>query len=453
MSAHEPASRAASADDTWLYAWGGANVAIGASSLLVPLYVVQLGGDAFALGVLWFATSLAMVPGALGVGRLADRTGRRRSIALVCFVGLSLSLAAVPVSDSVAAVVVADAALWLFIAGVTPILTLLVLADAPERRWNARVARLNRYQDYGWTGGLVVGAVWTLAFAGALSPLAAQRLLLGVSALGLLACAVAAARWLPADSVPERPGEAAPSSPAPTSERVRGSVRALLSPSLPGRFVSLVRASRPLESLRGARGSLGAYFVAVAVFFAGFSMFSAPLPDFLTGAGFGDGAIFALYVVSSLASAASYVGAGELADRYDLRLLQSGALSLRGVVFPAVAVAGYGLQAASPAGFLAVGALFAAVGLSWAVIAVTANTLVARYAGPSGRGAALGLYTALSSAAGGVGGLVGGWLATTLGYVVTFAVAGALVFVGCGVVIALRYYVSDAERSASSSTA
>ncbi|GGL56937.1 MFS transporter [Halocalculus aciditolerans] len=429
MSDSPPGATATDAPaDAWLYAWAGANVAIGVASLLVPLYVVQLGGDAFALGVLWFATSIAMAPSAVVVGPVVDRLGNHRRLVLAGFLGVAAALAALPFLHTVPAVVLVDAALWFAVAGVTPVLTTLALADVPERRWNARLARLNKYQGYGWAGGLVLGAVWTSALAGRLSSLAVQRSLLGVATVVVAVSTLVAARTLPrAEGADDSRLRRRPS---------RRAVRAVFSPLLPGRVVSIVRSSDPRALLTGVSRPLAAYFAAVTVFFVGFSVFSAPLPDFLTTAGFGDDAVFALYVVSSLASAVCYVAAGELADRYDLRVLQSSALGLRGLVFPVVAAAGYGLRA-SPTGLLVVGVTFALVGVSWAVIAVTANSLVARYANRENRGAALGLYTALSSVAGGVGGLLGGWLAATYAYFTTFALAGGLVVAGAGVVLAL----------------
>ncbi|WP_168219971.1 MFS transporter [Salarchaeum sp. JOR-1] len=417
--------------ERWLYAWGGANVAIGVASLLVPLYVVQLGGDAVALGVLWFATSMAMAPSSLAVGPITDQFGHQRTIVLVGFAGIAVAFAALPLLGSVAAVVVADAALWLFVAAVTPVFTTLVIADAPQHRWNGRIARLNKYQGYGWTVGLVLGSAWTLVVGEHLNPIETQRALLWLCAGIVLVCAVAAASALPTE--PGTRGLRGRLRRRPS----RRAVRSVFSPLLPGRVVSLARSASPRDLLTGVSRPLLLYFAAVSVFFAGFSVFSAPLPDFLTNAGFGDDAVFALYVVSSLASAVFYVGAGELADRYDLRRLQSGALGLRAVVFPVVAAVGYAVQASTAAGLVAVAGLFALVGLSWAVIAVTANSLVARYAGPTNRGAALGLYTALSSAAGGVGGLLGGWLASAYDYVSAFAVAALLVVAGAAVVLAL----------------
>lgn len=437
MTATPPAGDTSPFREWWLYAWGGANVAVGATSLLIPLYVVQRGGGAFALGLLWFATSIAMVPGALGVGRLVDRTGRCRPYALAALGGSAVSLAAIPFLSSIPLILVTDGVLWLFVSSATPVFTLLVLSDVPEREWNSRIAVLSSYQGYGWTGGLLLGAVWTRALAGRLPPVDVQRSLLGVCVGLLAASTVAAARWLPDEEVPPEETHEDAASPS-RSRRVGQATRLLLSPMLPGSLVSLARETDTDRVLRSLRGPLGVYFVAVTLFFAGFSLFTAPLPDFLTGAGFGDDAIFVLYVVSSLASAVFYASAGRLAGKYDVRLLQSGALGVRALSFPAVAIAGYALPTGTLTGLLGVGAAFAVTGLSWAVIAVTANTLVARLASERRRGAALGVYTAISGGAGAVGGLAGGWLATTAGYVWTFASAAALVFVGMAVVLALE---------------
>ncbi|GGL23543.1 hypothetical protein GCM10009037_03880 [Halarchaeum grantii] len=431
------------ASDRWLYAWAGANVAIGAISLLVPLFVVGLGGTAFDLGVLWFATSVAMVPGALGVGALVDRTGRHRPFALAGLGGIAVATAVLPFLDGVLAVVLVDSVLWLCVASVSPVFTTLVLADTSAREWSGRIARLSKYQGYGWAGGLVLGAVWTRAVGSLLDPLAVQRSLLVVCAGLLVAATLAAARWLP------RVADAPDAEDFGRRPRTLRTARGALSPLLPGRLVSLARTSDPRSLLDGVSRPLAVYLAAVSVFFAGFSVFSAPLPDFLAGVGFGDDAVYVLYVVSSLSSAAFYVGAGALADRYDIRRLQSGALGLRALAFPAVAVAAYALSAPSLTSLLGVALLNVAVGLSWAVIAVTANTLVARYAAPGRRGAALGLYTALSSGAGGIGGLLGGWLAARTGYLLTFEVAGALVLVGGLVVFGLRWLAPEQASDAS----
>jgi hypothetical protein len=50
----------------------------------------------------------------------------------------------------VTAVVAANALLWFVSAAAAPVLTLLVIADAPETEWPGRIADLNRFQGFGW---------------------------------------------------------------------------------------------------------------------------------------------------------------------------------------------------------------------------------------------------------------------------------------------------------------
>jgi hypothetical protein len=140
-----------------------------------------------------------------------------------------------------------------------------------------------------------------------------------------------------------------------------------------------------------------------------------------------------LYLVSSLASAVLYETIGRLAAVTDVRLLQSGALAGRALLFPAVALGvGFAGLAEVGAARLALGA----IGATWAVIAVVGTSIVTRLAPPSVRGEVLGIYTALGAVAGG-GGVLGG-LVAGFGYLVAFGVACGLVLAGAGLVFSLR---------------
>ncbi|UPV99762.1 MFS transporter [Halorussus gelatinilyticus] len=420
----------------WLYAWGLGSVALGAASLLVPLYVVALGGDPVALGLLAASAALLGTPGALLWGRVADRTANRRAVVVWSLVGVAASLAAIPVVESVTAVLALNALLWFVSAAGGPVLTLLVVADAPESEWSRRIAALNTYQGYGWAGGLVLGTVWLGVLAPRFaSPLSARRWLFAVCGALAAVSAVAAARWVPTVS--------AAAADLPKGERRR--IGRLLSrshrnaktatfPFTPNRLYWTTRGIRPRQLLARFSPRLTAYFLAVALFSTGFAAFWAPLPAYLSTAGYGGDATFGLYLATSLASALCYGAVGKLSDRFDARLFQSGALGVRAAAFPAVAVVG---TVAGVAGLTANGGVFALLGVTWAVIAVTGTGLVTRLAPATVRGEALGVHAALVAASGGIGGLLGGWTAD-FGYHVAFAVAGGLVALGAAVVVAIR---------------
>lgn len=420
----------------WLVAWGIGSIALGAASLLVPLYVVRLGGNAFELGLLGAVAAFVGAPGAIVWGRLADRTTDPRRIVVTSLLGVGLLLAVVPFVSSIPVVVGLNAVLWLVIAAAGPVLTLLVVADVPERDWNREIALLNKYHGYGWAGGLLLGIVWSATVGRVVSATLTQRSLFVVCGGGAALAAILLGRWMPSptDRQLERVDTRRVARLLSTGRRgIRGSTFVFN----PNRLYWATRATRPARLADRFTPTLAVYFLAVVLFFTGFSAFFAPLPLFLTGAGFSSDQVFGLYLVASLGSAAFYTAAGTLSSAVDLRVLQSGALGARGLLIPLVAVVGAGL-AAGLVGTVLTGVLFLGIGISWAIIAVTAGTIVTRIAPQSVRGEALGVYAALSAFAGGVGSIAGGVLATSFGFTVAFGTAGGVIFLGAGLVLALR---------------
>jgi MFS family permease len=88
---------------------------------------------------------------------------------------------------------------------------------------------------------------------------------------------------------------------------------------------------------------------------------------------------------------------------------------------------------------------FALLGASWAVIAVLGTAIVTKLAPTSVRGESLGVHTAITAVAGGVGGLLGGWVAS-FGYLAAFGAAGGLVFLGAALVGSVRVLSASTDH-------
>ncbi|MEE6210365.1 MFS transporter [Salarchaeum sp. III] len=418
--------------DRWLYAWALGYAAIGAASVLVPLYALSLGADAFTVGLIAATGAFAGVPGALAWGRLASTTGRYRPFVLLSLGAAAGAFAVFPFVSSVWAVVVANAALLFAAAAAAPVLTLLAVADVPESGWDTRIGRLNEVQGYGWLAGLLAGTVWNAAVAGrVLDTLPAQRWFFGLSAAVTGLAFVLAWRWLPQPTVSiARFGR----STASIERLLRGSGHATRITPFGGlRSFWAIRRLHPRTLAERLTPALATYLGAIFLAFTGFAAFFGPLPAFLTDLGYGSTEVFVVFLASSAASAAFYARAGALATQYGARLVQLTALAARVLLFPAVALVA--LLPALP-GFLALLVLFLVVGVTWAVVAVTATSIVTRLAPPAIRGDALGAYGALGGVATGAGSLLGGWLATSAGYTAAFVAAGG--FVLAGAILAAR---------------
>ncbi len=416
----------------WLLSWAAGSVALGGASLVVPLYVVSLGGDPFALGLLASAAAFVGVPGALVFGRLADRTGHYRAFVLGALLIVSAMLVVIPLLPTIPSVIAANAAIWFAFAAGTPVVTLLAVSTAPETQWSTRIAELNKYQGIGWALGLLLGAIWgaVTAYTGGLAggTEGLFYVLAGFGGIGI----VLGARYLPGPSQERSVSETKLKRAIRQADRF--SVRAVTFPITVGR--ADFRSLHPGRLVDRFTPTLAVYFFAVTLFFLGFSAFFAPLPAFLADSGFTDDQIFAFYLISSLASAVFFTGAGTIAGRMDVAVFQAIGLGIRGLAMPAVAVGVLALGSTST-GVVVTAGIFAAIGFTWSVIAVTGGTIVTQLSPAALRGEALGVYAALGAFAGGIGSILGGRLGTE-SYLLAFAVAGGFVLLGAGLVVVLR---------------
>ncbi len=421
-------------DDRWLYAWGLGYAAVGAASLLIPLYALTLGSSALLVGLMASTAAFAGVPGALLWGRLATRTGRRRPFVLVALAAAAIVLAVVPFVTEPWLLLVANATLWFVVAAAAPVLNLIVVDGVPDTHWDDRIARLNEIQGYGWLLGLVSGAGWMALAEPRLGNVDAQQLFFSLIATTTFLAFLLARTWYPEPSMISRDRFIRVYRTLGRGRWGAGRyVRAI--PYGPARIYWGLASFNVRRFTDRATSSLGAYLLAAVVFFVGFSVYFGPLPAYLTDLQYSTDQIFILFVVNSAGSAVFYGRVGALAAKWESHRLQTGALGARTLLFPGVALVG-GIGAL--AGFSGLLVLFALIGVTWAIIAVTATSIVTRLAPASVRGEALGAYTALSSIGGGIGSAIGGALADSMGYGVTFGVAAALVLLGAGLVLAGR---------------
>ena len=125
--------------DRWIVAWGLGAVSFGGASLLVPLYIVRLGASPFQLGLLASLAAFVGAPGALLFGRLASHSHHRRRLVLLTLGTTALMLAAIPLLESIPAVIAVNATVWFVVGSVGPVVTMLVVANAEEAEWSTRI--------------------------------------------------------------------------------------------------------------------------------------------------------------------------------------------------------------------------------------------------------------------------------------------------------------------------
>lgn len=412
----------------WLPAWTAAAVAFGGASLIVPLYVVELGGTAFHLGILFASSSFVGVPSAFLFGRIADRTGKRRQLILITLVIATVTIFLIPLLETILAVIVVNAILWFGFAAAVPVLTLLVVSEHPTEQWGSAIASLNTFQGVGWAAGLGLGFLLITVLAQLVDPVTAQRAFFG-------ACGILVAGGFLFAFVRLPPDSNRASGPKRTRMRRSGRIAngfniSLASfPFTPTRFDPRQLRVDRFRSL--AQTQLSWFFAGVIAVFAGFGVFFGPLPALFADVGLSDGSIFGLYFLLNAAAALAFGYAGRRANQGGLVTLHLTGLLLRFMAFLAVGAV-LMILGGSLSGLVLYSGLFVLIGASWAIIAMTATMIVTRVSPIQWRGEALGAYGAIVALGGGIGGLFGGSLAT-FGTAVVVVAAGGLI--GLGILI------------------
>ena len=77
--------------DRWYSAYALANLSAGGVSILIPLYVLHLGGGVGEIGLLTAVGNLIAVPASIAWGSLSDRWNSRKVFVVIGLFGIAFS--------------------------------------------------------------------------------------------------------------------------------------------------------------------------------------------------------------------------------------------------------------------------------------------------------------------------------------------------------------------------
>ncbi|HKZ59456.1 MAG TPA: MFS transporter [Candidatus Thermoplasmatota archaeon] len=413
----------------WFFAFVPANIANGASSPLIPLYMlIVLHASVFEVGLVFVAASLAAVPGAVFWGRLSDKLHRRRAFVIVGLASFAVTLPLMALTSSLLVYLAANALLGFLQAAGAATSSVLIMENFKTAEWARQIGRFAEVTGAAFVGGLLLGAVWFLWMPAQLGEGPALQLM-----FALCAALSAASAVLGAVSIREGHRRvdraAAIDALAHLGHSILEKRRLFL-----GRLHNLPSFS--FASLRRhGRGPIGAYSAGIFLLFTGFLVFNAPLPVFLLEeASLPQALVFWVYLASSALAAALYYPAGRRCERGSPASILVAASAVRIAAYPAFALALLVFAPGSAALILLLMGLNALAGASWAFINVGGSVVAARLAPPDAKAQVMGLYNAAIGAGSIAGSFLGGLLAQHFPYLQVFAAASLFIAVGAGVV-------------------
>jgi len=420
--------------EKWYNAYALANLSAGGISILVPLYVLHLGGSVGDIGLLTAAGNLVAVPASIVWGTLSDRWNTRKIFVVIGFLGIGATFLSMGFIESFPLLLLLNASYMLFWMSSASVVTILIIEKEERGKWDDKIGSFNLSAGLGWALGLGVGLIWTSLAPGLIGEILTFRylfLILGVSSLfgGIIALKV-----IPGDIKFDRSrfrGRLVEAGDMIT-ERFR---------YLPIHLYYLLK-PRKLISMSDRFGpNLTSFIVAVGIIFTGFSAFFIPLPAyFKTVIGLNNGTIYLFFIANALSSALFYRRASRLIKNVGpLKVLRI-SLLMRIVLLPAIIVPFVFIRS-SVIKLVVVSAFFLLIGVSWALINVSNLVIASRLSPGSLKGQVFGAYNGVIGLSAVVGSLIGGYVAKAGGYLTVFLLAS--LFVALGLII-IRKRVSEA---------
>jgi len=435
--------RRSAAGSSWYYSFALANIANGGTSPLIPLFLVMaFSGTLFQVGLVTAVTSIASIPAYIVWGNLTDHLHRRKLFIIEGFAGLAVSIAVMWLSVDFVMFLIANFLLGLLFTASAPAGTALVIEKTGKDAWVSELGKFSKIGGAGYLLGLVAGGLWFALLPDRLQYMRIFFLLLTI--ISLISAVLASLlideggrhhhvshHWNTLADIPLR-----------VSERAK---------YLPSRVGALIRLAAPTSDERKEMGRpLMLYYVVIALFATGFTAFYAVLPNYLAsdvGRKFSlnTSYVFAVYVGSSLASTFTYGRVYSLSARFGARAVQIIAAAARIAIIPSfyliLPVLTIGIEAAA-----VMVSLNALMGVCWAIISVTAQSIVAEMAGPHIKGEAMGFYNAFYGIGSIAGAMIGGIVAQFSGYFSDFLFSSLLVASGIMTMLPVRHLSLSIEK-------
>jgi DHA1 family tetracycline resistance protein-like MFS transporter len=384
-------------------------VVAGLVPVLIPL-IVGSSGNAGLVGVVVAALSLGGLTSPLW-GSLADRFRLHRGLLAGGMLTASLGLAALPFFTQPVLWILLAVIQGLGTASAATVANLFVVEAHPQAEWDERIGWLQTFYGIGQVTGLLLAGLLTRV-----------DLRIGLWVAAGLSAAAAVLGWFTTKTPSAQPGlRPVLVHPAKHTESALSSPQRLFhAPNWTG-----------IKTLgQTLRSPFGIFLLVWLFAFAGPAAVFSQYPLLMQKVyGVSPSSSSVAFAIIAALGLSLYTPAGNWSKQSGPRPVFKVSLGLRLAAFAALFWLFF-VPASGTIGFLALLA-FAFVVWAWSFMSVSGTALVARLS-PVGEGQGLGLFNAMTAAAGIIGALLGGWAAGVWGYgsIVVLALVGVALGLG-----------------------
>lgn len=132
--------------------------------IVIPLYVIFLGGNVADVGIVIASHYGASAIGSVFWGKFIDRFHAKRKILLVCFSAITICSTALFFANNLGMIYLLSPIIGFFIIGKNPVTQILVMESVPNNQWSRLFARTSIITTVGSFSAFLVGSLWNFYF-------------------------------------------------------------------------------------------------------------------------------------------------------------------------------------------------------------------------------------------------------------------------------------------------
>jgi len=132
--------------------------------IVIPLYVLFLGGNVVNVGiVVGFHYALSAI-GAIFWGKVIDKYHVKRAILFICFSAITICSVGLFFTDNLNLVFVISSIAGFFIIGKNPVTQILVMESVSNNQWSRLFTQISIITSFGSLTAFLVGSIWDVFF-------------------------------------------------------------------------------------------------------------------------------------------------------------------------------------------------------------------------------------------------------------------------------------------------
>lgn len=148
----------------WMFFVLPASITAEGLHIVIPLYVLFLGGNVVDVGIVVGLHYALSAIGAVFWGKIIDKYHVKRSILFICFSAITICSIGLFFTTSLSVVFIISSVAGFFIIGKNPVTQILVMESVSNNQWSRLFTQISIITSFGSLTAFLVGSIWDTFF-------------------------------------------------------------------------------------------------------------------------------------------------------------------------------------------------------------------------------------------------------------------------------------------------